>query len=148
MPAPEPPAPELHAPEPHAPATTGAAPAIATSATMTGAILAGLAVALGAFAAHAMKAHYDEAALRTFETGVRYQMYHALALLGCGALAQRGMPVRLASRLFLFGTVLFSGSLYGLVLIEARWLGPVTPIGGVLFLAGWIALAIASRKRP
>lgn len=130
------------------PATAGTDAATATSATMTGAILAGLAVAFGAFGAHAMKAHYDEAALRTFETGVRYQMYHALALLGCGALAQRDVPVKLASRLFLAGTVLFSGSLYGLVLIEARWLGPVTPIGGVLFLAGWIALAIASRKRP
>ena len=114
---------------------------------MTGAIFAGLAVGLGAFAAHAMKAHYDTDALRTFETGVRYQMFHALALLACGALQAHGVATLLASRLFTGGILLFSGSLYGLVLLEAKWLGPVTPIGGVLFLAGWLALAIGARPR-
>ncbi|MFT4840285.1 MAG: uncharacterized membrane protein YgdD (TMEM256/DUF423 family) [Planctomycetota bacterium] len=122
-------------------------PTAGSGAVLTGAIFAGIAVALGAFAAHAMKAHFDADALRAFETGVRYQMFHALALLACGALQARGMATVLASRLFAAGIVLFSGSLYGLVLLEAKWLGPVTPIGGVLFLAGWIALAIASRKR-
>ena len=116
-------------------------------AVLTGALFAGLAVALGAFAAHAMQEHYDDKALRAFETGVRYQMFHALALLACGALAANGIRTTLASRLFTAGIVLFSGSLYGLVLLKASWLGPVTPIGGVLFLAGWVALAIASRKR-
>ena len=113
----------------------------------TGALLGGLAVGLGAFGAHAMKASYDEVALRTFETGVRYQMYHALALLGCGALQAAGYPTRTAALLFVVGTALFSGSLYGLALFELRWLGPVTPIGGVAFLAGWVALLFAARKR-
>jgi uncharacterized membrane protein YgdD (TMEM256/DUF423 family) len=122
-------------------------PTTGRGVVMTGAIFAGLAVALGAFAAHAMKAYYDADALRTFETGVRYQMFHALALLACGALQARGMATLVASRLFAAGIVLFSGSLYGLALTEAKWLGPVTPIGGVLFLAGWVALAIPSRQR-
>ena len=104
-------------------------------------------VALGAFGAHALKTRLSAELLVIFETGVRYQMFHALALIACGALSQRGVPTRMASRLFTAGIVLFSGSLYGLVLLEAKWLGPVTPIGGVLFLAGWAALAIASRKR-
>jgi uncharacterized membrane protein YgdD (TMEM256/DUF423 family) len=128
-------------------ATTAPAPHTSGSGTvLAGAVFAAAAVALGAFGAHAMKAHYDDAALRAFETGVRYQMFHALALLACGALASQGFRTRLASRLFTAGIVLFSGSIYGLVLMEAKWLGPVTPIGGVAFLAGWIALAIAARK--
>ena len=67
-----------------------------TSSLALGALLGGIAVGLGAFAAHGMKAHYDDAALRTFETGVRYQMYHALALVGCGALERTGVRTRLA----------------------------------------------------
>ena len=114
---------------------------------VSGAILAGLSVGLGAFAAHAMKAHYDDAALRTFEIGVRYQMFHGLALIVCGLMQTQGFRTRVASLLFLSGIALFSGSLYGIVLLQAQWLGPITPIGGVLFLAGWIALAIASRKQ-
>jgi uncharacterized membrane protein YgdD (TMEM256/DUF423 family) len=112
-----------------------------------GAVLAGLAVALGAFAAHGMKssglddARYSPDALATFETGVRYQLYHALALLVCGLLADRGYRTGFAALAFTVGIVLFSGSLYGLVLTDAKWLGPVTPIGGVAFLAGWIRLA-------
>ena len=117
------------------------------NAVIAGAVFAALAVGLGAFGAHAMKEHYDETALRAFETGVRYQMFHSLALLACGALRGHGVRIRLASRLFGAGIVLFSGSIYGLVLVEASWLGPVTPIGGLAFLAGWIALAIAARKR-
>ena len=117
------------------------------SPLFAGALLGGLAVALGAFGAHAMKQAYDETALKTFETGVRYQMYHALALLGCGALQATGYPTRTAALLFVLGTALFSGSLYGLALFELRWLGPVTPIGGVAFLAGWVTLLFASRKR-
>ena len=116
-------------------------------ALAAGALLGGLAVGLGAFGAHALKESYDEAALRTFETGVRYQMYHALALLGCFALQAAGYPTRTASLLFVAGTALFSGSLYGLALLDLRWLGPVTPIGGVALLAGWTALIFAPRKR-
>lgn len=124
-----------------------ARPTERANAIASGAIFGCVAVALGAFAAHAMKAHFDADSLRTFETGVRYQMYHALALVMCGALQASGYQTLLASRLFAAGIVLFSGSLYGLVLLQAKWLGPVTPIGGVLFLLGWIALAIAARKR-
>ena len=119
----------------------------ANPSILAGALFAALAVGLGAFGAHAMKAHYDEAALRVFETGVRYQMFHALALIACGALARQGLPTRLASWLFGAGILLFSGSLYGLVITDASWLGPITPLGGTAFLAGWIALAIAARKR-
>jgi len=112
-----------------------------------GALLGGLAVALGAFGAHAMKSSYDDDALRVFEVGVRYQMYHALALVGCGVLQALGFRTRAAAWLFVVGVLLFSGSLYGLALADLRWLGPITPIGGVAFLAGWVALAIGSRKR-
>lgn len=111
-----------------------------------GALLGGLAVALGAFAAHAMKQqHYDDAALQTFDTGVRYQMFHALALLGCAALQRSGHRTGGAALCFVLGTLLFSGSLYGLVLLQAKWLGPVTPIGGVLFLLGWLSLLLSAR---
>lgn len=111
------------------------------------ALLAGLAVALGAFAAHGMKPHYEPAQLATFETGVRYQMYHALALGLCAALAAAGWRTRGAELAFLAGIALFSGSLYGLVWLDARWLGPVTPLGGVAFLVGWLLLAL-SRRDP
>ncbi|MBL9075983.1 MAG: DUF423 domain-containing protein [Planctomycetes bacterium] len=104
------------------------------------AVFGGTAVALGAFAAHAMKAHYEPAALQTFETGVRYQMYHALALGLCAALAHAGWRTLLPAACFALGIALFSGSLYGLVLLDAKWLGPVTPIGGVSFLVGWALL--------
>lgn len=115
-------------------------------AVSTGALLGAAAVGLGAFGAHAMKSSYDDAALRTFEVGVRYQMYHALALVLCGLLQALGWQTRAAAILFTVGVALFSGSLYGLALAELRWLGPVTPVGGVAFLAGWIALAFAPRK--
>lgn len=115
----------------------------ATSMVRAGALLCGLAVGLGAFAAHAMKAHYDTAALQTFETGVRYQIYHGLGLVLCGLLAERGWRLRGAGCCLLGGVVLFSGSLYGLVLGGWKWLGPVTPIGGVLFLVGWLLMLLA-----
>lgn len=108
----------------------------------TGAVLAGLAVGLGAFAAHGMKAHYDAQALQTFETGVRYQMYHALALLLCEALATTGRRTGAAAIAFTLGIVLFSGSLYALVWLDVKALGAVTPFGGVAFLVGWVLLAL------
>ena len=111
-------------------------------------LLGGLAVALGAFAAHGMKAHFDATALTTFETGVRYQMYHAFALGLCGALGAAGWRTGRAAIAFTVGVVLFSGSLYGLVWLQASWLGPVTPIGGVAFLVGWGLLALARRDTP
>lgn len=115
-----------------------------------GAISAGLAVALGAFAAHALKARLDPQQLAVFEVGARYQMYHALALLAVGLLAER-RPSRLlvwSGALFLAGTLLFSGSLYALGLSGVRWLGAITPFGGVAFLAGWGCLAAAALRRP
>lgn len=114
-----------------------------------GALSGGIAVALGAFAAHALKGRLDAQLLVTFETGARYQMYHALALLAAGLLAER-LPSRLVAAsgvLFLAGTLLFSGSLYALALTGVRGLGAVTPFGGVAFLAGWLCLGLAAGRR-
>jgi len=110
---------------------------------LAGAVSAFLAVAAGAFGAHALRARLPADLLAVFETAARYQMYHALALLGVAILAARwpGMPLRAAGWLFIGGTVVFSGSLYLLALSGTRWLGAITPVGGLLFLAGWIALA-------
>jgi uncharacterized membrane protein YgdD (TMEM256/DUF423 family) len=107
---------------------------------MAGGSLALLGVALGAFAAHALQGRLDPSDLDTFEVAVRYQMYHALALLFLG-LAMTRWPGGLsgwAGWAFLAGTVVFSGSLYALVLTGVRGLGAVTPIGGLALLAGWI----------
>ena len=110
-----------------------------------GAVLAFLAVAAGAFGAHALRARFSPADLAIFETAARYQMYHALALLGAAWVAARwpGGAAHAAGWLFLAGTLVFSGSLYGVVLTGQRWLGAITPIGGVAMLAGWLALAWA-----
>ncbi len=115
-----------------------------------GAVSAALAVAAGAFGAHALRARLDPGALAVFETGARYQMYHALALLAVAWLAERGGGgvARTAGWCFLGGTVLFSGSLYLLAVSGMGWLGAVTPLGGGLFLAGWLALAWAAVRRP
>lgn len=105
-----------------------------------------LAVCAGAFGAHALQGRLDSHALTVFETGARYQMYHALAM-GITALAARSVPAQLACALFLAGIVLFSGSLYALALTGVRALGFVTPIGGLAFLAGWALLAwVATRS--
>lgn len=113
------------------------------SFALAGAISGLLAVAAGAFGAHALRAQLAPGQLLTFETAARYQMYHALALLAVAWASTRwpGLPVRAAGWLFIGGTVLFSGSLYILALTGARWLGAVTPLGGLLFLAGWLSLA-------
>ncbi|MCF8210981.1 MAG: DUF423 domain-containing protein [Rhodoferax sp.] len=113
-----------------------------------GAISAFVGVALGAFGAHGLRSHVSEDMLRVFETGVRYQMYHALALFVVAWVATRCQsPLVLASGvLFCIGTLLFSGSLYLMVLTGARWLGAVTPIGGVAFLAAWACLFLTSRR--
>ena len=111
-----------------------------------GAISAFVAVALGAFAAHGLKARLAPELLATFEVGVRYQMYHALALLGVAWAATRwpGALVPAAGWLFVAGTLLFSGSLYLLALGGVKWLGAITPLGGLAFLAGWACLAAAA----
>jgi len=100
---------------------------------------AGFAVAAGAFGAHALRDALPADALAVFETAARYQMYHALALLAIGVLLERG-PARLlrwSGGAFLAGILVFSGSLYLLALTGHRWLGAITPLGGVAFLLGW-----------
>ena len=113
-----------------------------------GALSAGLAVALGAFAAHGLRGRLSPEALATFETGARYHMYHALALLAVAWASARwpGGATSAAGWLFVAGTVLFSGSLYLLALTGQRWLGAITPLGGLAFIAGWAALAWAALR--
>jgi uncharacterized membrane protein YgdD (TMEM256/DUF423 family) len=115
-----------------------------------GALLAGLAVALGAFGAHGLQQRVPADLLGIWETGARYQMYHALALLGV-ALVAAHLPasplLSAAGWLFVAGIVLFSGSLYLMTVSGVRALGMVTPIGGVAFLAGWVCLAVAILRR-
>lgn len=116
-----------------------------------GALSAAIAVAAGAFGAHALKGHLAPDELAIFETGARYQMYHALALLAVAWAASRwpGGAMSAAGWLFVLGTLLFSGSLYALALSGVRWLGAVTPLGGLAFLAGWVCLAVGAwRGRP
>jgi uncharacterized membrane protein YgdD (TMEM256/DUF423 family) len=114
-----------------------------------GALSAFISVAAGAFGAHALRSRLDPQGLAVFETGARYQMYHALGLLAAGwALTRWPGPWGLrAGWLFLAGTVLFSGSLYALALSGPRWFGAVTPLGGIGFLLGWICLAMAARQQ-
>jgi uncharacterized membrane protein YgdD (TMEM256/DUF423 family) len=111
--------------------------------------LAGAAgVILGAFAAHGLNGRLDPADLQIFDTGARYHLIHALAL-GLAALAMRGAArrlARIAAALFLTGILLFSGSLYLLAVTEVRALGFITPAGGLAFILGWIALALAGLK--
>lgn len=113
---------------------------------LLGALFALLGVALGAFGAHALRERVSPADLEVFETGVRYQMYHALGLMAVAWAAARwpGGATTAAGWLFVAGIVVFSGSLYALVLSGVRWLGAVTPLGGLSFLAGWAALAWAA----
>lgn len=132
-----------------------------------GAVLAGLAVVCGAFAAHGLNDHFSrkyagetrtvfgaeiplaQKYLADFKTAAEYQMYHALGLIAVGLLAasRPGASVSVAGWSFLLGIVLFSGSLYVLTLTGQRWLGAVTPLGGVLFIVGWAALALATLPR-
>jgi uncharacterized membrane protein YgdD (TMEM256/DUF423 family) len=108
-----------------------------------GSLSAGIAVALGAFGAHALKARLTPEMLAVYETGVRYQLTHALALLAVAWAATRwpGAAVTASGWLFVAGTLLFSVSLYGLSLSGLRWLGAVTPLGGAAWIAGWACLA-------
>ncbi len=110
---------------------------------VVGAVSACVGVAVGAFGAHGLKNRLDAEALAVFEVGVRYQMYHAFALMAA-AWAWSRWPGTLAVAggwLFVVGTLLFSGSLYALSLTGVRWLGAITPLGGLAFLAGWLCLA-------
>ena len=113
-----------------------------------GALSAAIAVALGAFGAHGLRSVLTPDMLAVFETGVRYQMYHALALvaLGLAGSARLGRLANVAGGLFVVGSVGFSGSLYLLTLAGTKGIGLVTPLGGVLLLVGWLVLAVAALK--
>jgi len=123
-----------------------------------GAVLAALAVALGAFGAHGLEGHFEktlddrvkvERRLDIWETGVRYQMYHSLALLALG-LTTIGNPrlLRIACIAFITGIVVFSGCLYALTLTDIKILGAIVPLGGLSFLLGWALFAYATWKAP
>jgi uncharacterized membrane protein YgdD (TMEM256/DUF423 family) len=121
----------------------------------TASFLAALAVILGAFGAHKLKELVSETAVVTFDTGVKYQMYHALAL-ALTAFVYSQFPnklVKIAGWFFIIGIVLFSCSLYiltvkaALVLPGLSWAGPITPIGGLFFVAGWICLGLGIKQK-
>ena len=123
---------------------------------IAGALLAATGVGLGAFGAHGLEnflrelGHEADLAKRLawFETGVKYQLYHALGLVAIAAMAAsfQGPGLRAAAVAFIFGVVLFSGSLYGMTFLGEEWrkLGMITPLGGLAFIIGWIAVAIAA----
>jgi uncharacterized membrane protein YgdD (TMEM256/DUF423 family) len=113
---------------------------------LIGAVSALIGVGFGAFGAHGLRAKTSPEMLAVFETGVRYQMYHALAVLIVALALARldGALMRSAGWLFTAGTILFCGSLYGIVLTGTTGLGAITPVGGLLFLAGWGCLVLAA----
>ncbi len=112
------------------------------------AVFGGLSVAGGAFASHALKNQLTDRALAIFETGARYQMYHALALLLVALLLSRAEQSQgffaASGWAFIAGTIIFSGSLYALSLTDIKWLGAITPLGGVAYILGWLSLAVAA----
>ncbi|WP_116367873.1 DUF423 domain-containing protein [Parahaliea mediterranea] len=111
-----------------------------------GALAAMLGVVFGAFGAHALRGRLDDYAMGVFETAVQYHFYHALALVAVGLLAlhqPQSTLLKPAGWLFVIGLALFSGSLYVLALSGTKWLGAVTPLGGLAFIAGWACLAVA-----
>jgi uncharacterized membrane protein YgdD (TMEM256/DUF423 family) len=111
-----------------------------------GALMGFVGVGLGAFGAHALRGRLSPEMLAIFETAVRYQMYHAIALLAVAAMMSRvdGRSVVIAGWSFIVGILIFSGSLYALALTGVTMLGAITPLGGLALLAGWVALAIAA----
>jgi uncharacterized membrane protein YgdD (TMEM256/DUF423 family) len=112
---------------------------------VAGALLAAAAVAAGAFGAHALAARLSPERLVTWETAARYHFYHSLALIAVGMLAARwpGPGMAAAGWLFAAGIAIFGGTVYALALGAPRWLGAITPLGGLAFIAGWIILAAA-----
>jgi uncharacterized membrane protein YgdD (TMEM256/DUF423 family) len=110
----------------------------------TGSVLCGLGVILGAFGAHGLRARLSPEMLVVFETGVRYHLFHALGLLAVAWAASRwpGSYVSIAGYFFVAGIFIFSGSLYVLAITGIRWLGAITPIGGVCLIVGWGLLAV------
>ena len=113
-----------------------------------GAVFGFLGVAAGAFGAHALRDRLTPEMLQVYETGARYQLIHALALVGVALAAGRhaGTALTVAGWMFAAGIVIFSGSLYALALSGTRAWGAVTPVGGICFLVGWAAFAVALRR--
>ena len=109
-----------------------------------------LGVLLGAFGAHALRGSIEPRLMETFQTAVQYQLIHALALLlvslTMGWLGQ-SLSFEISAYAFIAGIILFSGSLFGLVLTEIRWLGPVTPLGGLCLIVGWLALLVGGFRQ-
>ena len=109
-----------------------------------------VAVIFGAFAAHALKGQLSEYLLGVFETGVQYQFIHTLAILACGISLQLKLGLKsqkyffIAAICFIIGILCFSGSLYALALTGIKWFGPITPLGGLLFIIGWGAFSFAA----
>jgi uncharacterized membrane protein YgdD (TMEM256/DUF423 family) len=119
-------------------------------ALVLGALFALLAVMAGAFGAHGLRGVIDGRGLEVFQTAVTYQIYHSLALVLVAILPVAGLSRRLlgiAAGFFVAGILLFSGSLYLLVLTDLRWMGPVTPVGGIGFMVGWILVLMAGFRR-
>ena len=117
---------------------------------LAGSILGGLGVAIGAFGAHALKSQLELTnRVQTFETGVQYQFYHALALILIGIIAEKinSSAIEYAGYAMIAGTVIFSFSLYALCLTGITKLGAITPIGGVLLIVGWVSLAMGIIKK-
>lgn len=116
---------------------------------MTASILLALAVAIGAFGAHGLKAHLSSEMLQTYKTGVEYHFYHALGLLLIGVLSisYPSSLLNWSAILLVIGIVLFSGSLYVLAITGIKWIGAITPLGGLSFIAGWIFLLVAVWKK-
>jgi uncharacterized membrane protein YgdD (TMEM256/DUF423 family) len=122
---------------------------------IAGSILAALSVVFGAFAAHWLKANISAANLQNFDTAVRYQMYHALAILFLATLSEKFhiRLFRIAFYAFFTGIIFFSGSIYLLATRELTgfqlaWIGPVTPVGGLLFITGWVLLIFTALRIP
>ena len=111
-----------------------------------GALMGAIGVGIGAFGAHGLRGRISPEMLAVFETGVRYHMYHALAILGTAAVMPRlgGTAAVVAGWSFTAGILLFSGSLYALALTGVTILGAITPLGGVAFILGWISLLVAA----
>ena len=116
----------------------------------TSAILGLLGVALGAFGSHGLKERLSEDMMSVYQTGSHYHLIHALALLGIGILARQMdvTAIKVAGISMIFGILVFSGSLYALAISGVRILGAITPIGGVGFMIGWAALAVAAIQNP
>ncbi|WP_394247914.1 DUF423 domain-containing protein [Vibrio profundi] len=119
---------------------------------MFGGLSGMVSVMLGAFAAHALKVKLPEYLLGVFETGVQYQFIHTLAILACGLLLQMKLSAKaqkyffIAAICFIIGILCFSGSLYALALTGIKWFGPITPLGGLLFIIGWGMFSFAALK--